>query len=427
MTRSPAAGHLTLAEAKDWLASSAFTTAVPGRVGVEIEFVTRDSNGAPPADELLGALDRSVLPAGGRITEEPGGQLEVSTRTSSGLVDAVSTTASDVAELSYRAANAGIVLLGEGTDPLFLPPLRTVQPRYRAMESYLDQSGPNGRRMMRATASLQVTVESDAAAGAKRRWQLLHAMGPALVAAFANSPFIEGRDTGWASARQGIWLSLDPALTGPVLGRQSTAEPVDAYVRYALGAPVMMVAGSGHLDTGSWAVETRFTFAEWIKDHKSLQQRPPTLTDLKYHLTTLFPPVRPRGAVEVRYLDAQRGAGWVVPLAVLFTLVEDPDVCDRALDLTAATAGRWWDAARLGLADPDLAAVASGLLDLATESLDRRSEPRWIVDRVARFAHDYTSAGRCPADDLRAVGPGAAPEPHPAIDAPIPTPVGIRA
>lgn len=31
----------------------------------------------------------------------------------------------------------------------------------------------------------------------------------------------------------------------------------------------------------------------------------PTLDDLAYHVTTLFPPVRPRGFLEVSYLDAQ--------------------------------------------------------------------------------------------------------------------------
>ena len=44
------------------------------------------------------------------------------------------------------------------------------------------------------------------------------------------------------------------------------------------------------------------TFAEWIEDGHELGW--PTLDDLDYHLTTLFPPVRPRGWLELRMIDA---------------------------------------------------------------------------------------------------------------------------
>ena len=49
--------------------------------------------------------------------------------------------------------------------------------------------------------------------------------------------------------------------------------------------------------------------------------RPPTAGDLEYHLSTLFPPVRPRGHFELRMIDAQPGDGWVVPLAVASALL----------------------------------------------------------------------------------------------------------
>ena len=44
-----------------------------------------------------------------------------------------------------------------------------------------------------------------------------------------------------------------------------------------------------------------------------MSARPPG-SDLSYHLSTLFPPVRPRGHLEVRVIDAQPGDGWIVPL-----------------------------------------------------------------------------------------------------------------
>jgi hypothetical protein len=39
--------------------------------------------------------------------------------------------------------------------------------------------------------------------------------------------------------------------------------------------------------------------------------------------STLFPPVRPHGYLEVRYLDAQAGNGWVTPTGLLAALMSD--------------------------------------------------------------------------------------------------------
>ncbi len=82
-------------------------------------------------------------------------------------------------------------------------------------------------------------------------------------------------------------------------------------------------------DSGPWDVPTDgLTFREWIR---SGVPRPPTQEDLDYHLTTLFPPVRPRGHLELRMIDAQPGDdGWIVPLAVTAALFDDPEAAERA-------------------------------------------------------------------------------------------------
>ncbi len=50
----------------------------------------------------------------------------------------------------------------------------------------------------------------------------------------------------------------------------------------------------------------------------------PTLADLDYHLTTLFPPVRPRGYVEIRCLDALPDRWWPAVAALTATLDRRP-------------------------------------------------------------------------------------------------------
>ena len=59
-------------------------------------------------------------------------------------------------------------------------------------------------------------------------------------------------------------------------------------------------------------------FADWADGRVPARRAArPTVADLDYHLTTLFPPVRPRRFLEIRYLDSVPDDVWP---AVVFTL-----------------------------------------------------------------------------------------------------------
>jgi glutamate--cysteine ligase len=51
-------------------------------------------------------------------------------------------------------------------------------------------------------------------------------------------------------------------------------------------------------------------FAHWVSGDKPLAGRRPTADDLRVHLTTLFPPVRLRGWLELRYLHCCPSRWW---------------------------------------------------------------------------------------------------------------------
>jgi len=103
------------------------------------------------------------------------------------------------------------------------------------------------------------------------------------------------------------------------------------------------------------------TFRDWIRqgEHAVPGRPAPTLDDLAYHQTTLFPPVRARGHLEVRYLDAQPGDGWRVPAAVVSALVQDRRAGDLAREACEETGTLWRDAARSGVHHPALRASAT--------------------------------------------------------------------
>ncbi|WP_328584283.1 ergothioneine biosynthesis glutamate--cysteine ligase EgtA [Streptomyces sp. NBC_00370] len=398
-------------DAEALLRGICFKTGPPRTVGVELEWLVHDLHDPRdpvPVHRLEAAFDGlRTLPLTSALTFEPGGQLELSSQPAASLMECVASTAADLDLVRPALRTAGLALTGYGQDPWHLPQRMLHAPRYDAMEAYLDRIGAAGRAMMRTTASVQVCLdaghEEPGPLGYARRWQLAHLLGAVLVAAFANSPMREGRRTGWRSTRQAMWTQLDPARTAAPSLR---LEPRAAWAAHALDAPVMCV----QTPEGPWHVPDGVSFRDWIR---SGLPRPPLRADLDYHVTTLFPPARPRGHLELRMIDAQPGEdGWLVPLAVTTALFDDPEAAEsvyRAVKPLADTAGAgpapgnplWIRAARDGLADPELHATAVTCFALAQEALPRIGASTAIQEAVAAFTERFVLRGRCPADELR--------------------------
>jgi len=161
-----------------------------------------------------------------------------------------------------------------------------------------------------------------------------------------------------------------------------------------------------------WSAPPGLTFRDWLR---GAGERRPTAHDLAYHLSTLFPPVRPRGHLELRMIDAQPADGWIVPLAVVTALVDDPKAADEAMaaaepvwhqpgappagDSPWPDADPWLRAARHGPSDAGLRRASQTCFEAAEAALARAGAPAEIRRAVAAFAGRYVHAGRCPADD----------------------------
>jgi glutamate--cysteine ligase len=257
--------------------------------------------------------------------------------------------------------------------------------------------------------------------GWRRRWRLAHRIGPVLAGAFANSPLWHGRPTGFRSSRQALWSRLDPGRSSAPPDGGQGADPRSAWADYALDAEVLCVRRA---DPEPWHVPAGLTLRSWLEGGSGLP--PPTRADLDYHLTTLFPPVRPRGWIELRMIDAQHGNGWSVPLVVATTLLDDPRVAEAAWAATeplcdgalVPDAAMWERAARHGLSAPELGKAALGCF-AAVESALGETGGAGGADTVAglraevtAFIERYVARGRCPADDyLDALHCGASLQP----------------
>ena len=212
-----------------------------------------------------------------------------------------------------------------------------------------------------------------------------------MVAIAANSPLLGGRFTGWRSSRQWVWSQLDSARCGPILGVNGE-DPASDWARYAMKAPVMLVHPTPEMD--AIPVTNWVPFADWADGRVLLGDRRPTVADLDYHLTTLFPPVRPRRFLEIRYLDSVPDALWPAVVFTLTTLLDDPVAADIAAEATEPVATAWDRAAQLGLGDRRMHDAAKRCVQVAAERAPAELEES--MEQMVRSVEK----GRCPADDF---------------------------
>lgn len=388
----------SLADAEAYVAMICFKHGPPERVGVELEWTIHHRNaperplapahlanalGGHAPTTLVPHSSHTALPSGSLLTVEPGGQVEISSQPSTSLATLIAAVDDDIVALDSLLGPAGLVRGETGIDQYRSPRRLLNHPRYEAMQSFFDRIGPWGSSMMCSTASAQVCFDAGDVDDARSRWLALHSVAPAMIALFANSPTVAGRETGWASNRLRATLSTCPPHTQPP---STIGDPAQNWADLAMSAPVVCVRQEGEC----WDAPASLTFAEWVLRPDHGEQRP-TFGDLDYHLSTLFPPVRPRGYVEVRYLDAQPADGWHFPVVLLSALMSSPESVDRAIEISERCADSWLTAARDGLADAVLLDTARDLIDLAAGHLSPLGLPADIATEVIESLERRTS------------------------------------
>jgi glutamate--cysteine ligase len=379
----------TVAEAGTYVTRVCFKHGPPTKTGIELEWLVIDPHdpdrrpdaqtlatllGPHAPTTLVASSPATALPHGGLVTVEPGGQLEISSLPAVSVPGLIAAMSADIQALRALLAPSGFELSDLAADPYRHPHRILKTPRYDAMADCFDEFGPAGRVMMCSTAATQVCLDLGTRDQAADRWRAAHQLGPVLLAAFANSPRTAGELLPpAASTRMSSWWRLDPARTLPPASTE-----LDGYAERVLDSRVL----ARRRETGDWRLKPPLTLREWIESGELL-----STADIDLHLSMLFPPVRPQGYLEIRYLDAQPGQEWIAPLTLLAALFAGPQTVSQVLRCCAAGADRWQQATEHGLADPVLRSIAAQLFDLATPGLDGLGLPpavREQVDEVLR-------------------------------------------
>lgn len=347
------------------------------------------------------------------VSIEPGGQLELSGRPFSDVHVVSAELDRHLEKCRAIASDLGIEFLAAGYRPWGRAATVPWMPkkRYDVMRPFLAARGRLAEDMMAMTGSTQASFDFSSERDMAEKLRVAFAVQPAVTALFANSPIVDGRESGWRSYRVKVWEETDPARCGiPAFpfaaGFEESA--YRAYVEWALDVPMVFLRRDGrYVETGGCTFRT--FLAEGLRGER------PRLSDWEDHLSTIFTDVRVKGVVEVRGTDAGGPEMVRALLAFWKGILYDPDSRAWAWD----TVKRWSLADRRTLASaagreglqatvPDgrsLAELAAALLDAAELGLcrqhccgDRGEDERvWLAPLQERVA-----SGRTPADEALA-------------------------
>jgi glutamate--cysteine ligase len=249
------------------------------------------------AGHTLIALQRG----GASVSLEPAGQFELSGAPLESVHDICDEISQHLTETKQVAGELGIGFMGLGFAPTWTREDMQIMPkaRYVIMRNYMPKVGKLGLDMMLRTCTVQANLDFSSEADMVSKFRVSLALQPIVTALFANSPFVEGKPTGYLSNRAKTWTDTDPARTGMLNFVFEDGFGFETYARYALDVPMYFVKRNGtYIDAAGQS------FRDFING--DLPAAPGVRADLhdwEEHLATIFPEVRLKTFLEMRGAD----------------------------------------------------------------------------------------------------------------------------
>lgn len=313
-----------------------------GRVGVEVEHFLLDHVSGHPltasqVEDMLEVLrpdyDQAFYEDGRLIalqdahtliTLEPGSQFEVSF---------LYTRDMDQLRAWYDQAMAPVMKLVEtqGADVVWSGGLPTVpadevrridKHRYEYMEVWFARTGNRGREMMKATASVHVSIDYADEADFVRKVRAANILHPLLAFLMSNTPDYAAQDNPDILLRDSIWSDTDPARTGIPDGLFDEGFGYQGYADWLEQIPVILMA-----DGGTYVPEPDLTVGQtgekygWNKAH------------IQHLLSMAFPDVRVKNFIEIRSADSVKPPYITAYAALIRALFYSRETVDWVLSL----------------------------------------------------------------------------------------------
>lgn len=166
--------------------------------------------------------------------------------------------------------------------------------RYEYMNRYFEQSGTMGKNMMRATASVQVSIDYENEQDFVEKYRLACILSPVLYLLTSNSPVFEGKAAETKMVRALVWMNTDKARCGIFPGTFLEDFGYAKYAEYLYeNEPILIKDENGKtICTG----------------HKKLSEiyagKEMTRKEIEYAISMFFPDVRLKNYMEIRMADS---------------------------------------------------------------------------------------------------------------------------
>lgn len=336
---------------------------------------------APSSNDLVyeaGVLVEVNAGQMNRLTVEPGGQIEFSGAPQRTLLDVEREVRRYLTRLKEIAEGNSLIFLATGFDPL-----RTLaeqrwfpKPRYRVMRPFLQTRGVRAWDMMTRTCAVQANLDYGSSEDLVKKFLVANRLAPIATAIFANSPFEEGRPSGYKSTRTMAWLNTDPDRTGISPSALSDNFTPENFVAYALDVPMIFAQRDGRYLDGPSGMK----FGDFLE--RGSGEIEPLFGDWADHLTTIFTVARLKQHIEMRSADCGSTEMALAVQALWKGLLYDAEALCEALRIAPRLEQAEMFALEEAVARDGLAASAFGIeiLPLAKEVV------RLAADGLSRFA-----------------------------------------
>ena len=316
---------------------------------------------------------------GGSVSLEPGGQLELSGAPLSNLHQTCAETGRHLRHMRAVSSALGVGMLGIGFQPKWHRDDISWMPkgRYQIMRNHMPKVGTMGLDMMLRSCTVQVNLDYADEDDMRRKFRTSLALQPIATALFANSPFKDGKPSGWLSGRAHVWTDTDNARCGVPSCVFDPHFGYELWIDYILDVPMYFLhRGEDYVDVAGKS------FRDYLAGTLArFEGEPPQMADFEDHITTAFPEVRLKQYLEMRGADSGSWANICALPAYWVGLLYCDDALAEAKDLVRDIGSDDVMAARLSVAKDglrgklgshDVATLAKKTIDIASKGLRSR-------------------------------------------------------
>lgn len=364
-------------------------------------------NPVPSRKNATTFYDKIEFSNNNQILFEPGGQVEIRTTPCQSVDDLenhilftqqVLNDTSKKNQFSFGQAGLNPIknLLSRGT--------QIQQPRYIALEKYLDNIGPYGRQMMLQTCSMHINLDlsNDKTIQAKRV-VAANLLVPFVTALFANSPFKTKQGSDYKSYRSFVWQQLDNTRTGilPIHKLENFLthkHVVDLYLSMALHAPLIYIP-----ELGEKILPAHLNMKYWLTN--PINGISPQKRHFENHLSLLYPEVRLKGYLELRTVDSPPVNWQLVPIVFYLGLLYNNLQLDKSLSLLFPLSHKinsLFQQSPFGFESDEIFIVAKKLMQLSIDgasNLPERLINKKHINQLIDYFEKYTSQRKSFSDN----------------------------